>query len=386
MWVSIESEAACSAALRQALDEYGIVNTAILHGVLEVAAADFARTLCTALQAAPPEASARPQAAEHAAVIAIMDKAIAESKAELQETEEAAAACAQRRAAQHHKMEAQLGEAKKRIEAVEVKQRAARAAAKAAEKAMKARHERDLAQLTTEREAIAEREAALSAREASARSLIADATKRFESAKELMESKRASSNRAAADASAAEAARAEAAADRKAAEAAITKCAQMQDAANRVAAAEAAAADSAATNVALREEVSAFNGGCCAALEAVAEAAETRCAELQAAVKVAEQRAVAAEQRAMQNAGKGGRGGRGPPWPSAPRSNFDQSARIAALESRLAAIRRAIAQGSHRHKIIMHGRQYTAYDYGEAPADGAERAEQEGLGYTLVDL
>ena len=107
-------------------------------------------------------------------------------------------------------------------------------------------------------------------------------------------------------------------------------------------------------------------------------------------MKVAEQRAVAAEQRVMQNAGKGGRGGRGPPWPSAPssapRSNFDQSARIAALESRLAAIRRAIAQGPHRHKIIMHGRQYTAYDYGEAPADGAERAEQEGLGYTLVDL
>jgi hypothetical protein len=95
------------------------------------------------------------------------------------------------------------------------------------------------------------------------------------------------------------AARAEAAADRKAAEAALTKCAQMQDAANRVAAAEAAAADSAATNVALREEVSALNGGCCAALEAVAEAAETQCAELQSAVKVAEQRAVAAEQRVM---------------------------------------------------------------------------------------
>ena len=61
-----------------------------------------------------------------------MDKAIAESKTELQETEETAAACAQHRAAQHHKMEAQLGEAEKRIEAVEVKQRAARAAAKAA--------------------------------------------------------------------------------------------------------------------------------------------------------------------------------------------------------------------------------------------------------------
>ena len=109
--MSIKSEAACSAALHQALDEYGVYDTVTLHVVLEVAAADFARTLCTALQTAPPEASARPRAAEHAAVIAVMDKAIAESKTELQETEETApAACAQRRADQHHKMEAQLGE------------------------------------------------------------------------------------------------------------------------------------------------------------------------------------------------------------------------------------------------------------------------------------
>ena len=56
MWVSIDSDAACRAALLQALDEYGIVDTATLHGVLEVAAADFARTLCTALRAAPPAA------------------------------------------------------------------------------------------------------------------------------------------------------------------------------------------------------------------------------------------------------------------------------------------------------------------------------------------
>ena len=77
-----------------ALDEYGVYDTVTLHVVLEVAAADFARTLCTALQTAPPEASARPRAAEHAAVIAVMDKAIAESKTELQETEETAAACA----------------------------------------------------------------------------------------------------------------------------------------------------------------------------------------------------------------------------------------------------------------------------------------------------
>ena len=136
IWVSIEPEAACSAALHQALDKYGVYDTVTLHVVLEVAAADFARTLCTALQTAPPEALARPQAAEHAAVIAVMDKAIAESRTELQETEETAAACAQHRADQHHKMEAQLGEAEKRIEAVEVKQRAARAAAKAEEKAM----------------------------------------------------------------------------------------------------------------------------------------------------------------------------------------------------------------------------------------------------------
>ena len=58
----------------------------------------------------------------------------------------------------------------------------------------------------------------------------------------------------------------------------------------------------------------------------------------------------------------------------------------ASLEAKLAAVRRAIAQGSNSHKLIMHGRQYAAYDYGEAPADHVGRAEQEGLGFTLVDL
>ena len=57
MWVSLDSDAACRVALLQALDEYGIVDTATLHVVLEVAAADFARTLCDALRAAPPAAS-----------------------------------------------------------------------------------------------------------------------------------------------------------------------------------------------------------------------------------------------------------------------------------------------------------------------------------------
>ena len=58
MWVSIDSEAACSAALHQALDEYGIVDTAVLQAVLEHDAAGLARALCTALQATSPAASA----------------------------------------------------------------------------------------------------------------------------------------------------------------------------------------------------------------------------------------------------------------------------------------------------------------------------------------
>ena len=97
----------------------------------------------------------------------------------------------------------------------------------------------------------------------------------------------------------------------------------------------------------------------------------------------AEQRAVAAEQRAVTaECGKGaGRGGRG----AASHLGL-QGARIASLEAKLAAVRRAIAQGSNSHKLIMHGRQYAAYDYGEAPADHVGRAEQEGLGFTLVDL
>ena len=114
-------------------------------------------------------------------------------------------------------------------------------------------------------------------------------------------------------------------------------------------------------------------------------------ADLRATVAAAEQRAVAAEQRAVaaeqravaaeRSKGAGGRGGRGAA------SHLDlQGVRIDSLESKLAAVRRAIAQGSNSHKIIMHGRQYAAYDYGEAPAGHAERSEQEGLGFTLVDL
>ena len=50
MWVSIGSEAACSAALRQALDDYGVFDTDALQAVLETDAAGFARALCTSLQ------------------------------------------------------------------------------------------------------------------------------------------------------------------------------------------------------------------------------------------------------------------------------------------------------------------------------------------------
>ena len=56
MWVSIASDAACAAALQQALDDYGVVDTDALQAVLEIpeAAAELARSLCTAIQAAPP--------------------------------------------------------------------------------------------------------------------------------------------------------------------------------------------------------------------------------------------------------------------------------------------------------------------------------------------
>ena len=56
MWVSIASDAACAAALQQALDDYGVVDTDALQAVLEIpeTAAGLAWSLCTALQAAPP--------------------------------------------------------------------------------------------------------------------------------------------------------------------------------------------------------------------------------------------------------------------------------------------------------------------------------------------
>ena len=59
MWVSITSDAACAAALQQAVEDYGVVNTATLQAVLHHDASDFARALCTALQAEPPAAQHR---------------------------------------------------------------------------------------------------------------------------------------------------------------------------------------------------------------------------------------------------------------------------------------------------------------------------------------
>ena len=61
MWVSITSDAACAAALQQAVEDYGVVNTATLQAVLHHDASGFARprALCTALQAEPPAAQHR---------------------------------------------------------------------------------------------------------------------------------------------------------------------------------------------------------------------------------------------------------------------------------------------------------------------------------------
>ena len=54
MWVSIGSEAACSAALRQALDNYGVFDTDALQAVLDTDATGFARAWCTSLQTEAP--------------------------------------------------------------------------------------------------------------------------------------------------------------------------------------------------------------------------------------------------------------------------------------------------------------------------------------------
>ena len=56
MWVSIASEASCAAALQQAVENYGIFDTATLQAVLLIDAAGFARALCKALQVEPPAA------------------------------------------------------------------------------------------------------------------------------------------------------------------------------------------------------------------------------------------------------------------------------------------------------------------------------------------
>jgi hypothetical protein len=55
--VKIGSEAACSAALRQALDNYGVFDTDALQAVLETDATGFARALCTSLQQTPSDRS-----------------------------------------------------------------------------------------------------------------------------------------------------------------------------------------------------------------------------------------------------------------------------------------------------------------------------------------
>jgi hypothetical protein len=58
MWVSIASDAACAAALQQAVVDFGVIDTDTLQAVLQIpeTAAGLARALCTALQAAPPAA------------------------------------------------------------------------------------------------------------------------------------------------------------------------------------------------------------------------------------------------------------------------------------------------------------------------------------------
>ena len=222
-------------------------------------------------------------------MIAIMEAAVAECQMALREMEERMAASTWLWAAKLQEMEAQ----------VEVRRRAARAAAKATEKALKAQHERDSARHAA---AITDREAALSAKreavnakEAAAVCTLADAKDRLDLAKQLMECHRAGKNRAAADASAAEAAQERAAADRKAAEAALAKVVHLQGAGDRAAALEAAVAEGMAANVVLHEEARALKSTR-AALEEVAEATAARLdeqeAELQAAVRAAEQRAV----------------------------------------------------------------------------------------------
>ena len=53
MWVSIASDAACAAALQQAVVDFGVVDSDALQAVLQIpesgCAAGFARALCTAL-------------------------------------------------------------------------------------------------------------------------------------------------------------------------------------------------------------------------------------------------------------------------------------------------------------------------------------------------
>ena len=68
MWVSIASDAACAAALQQAVEAYCIYDTITLKSVLQYDAAGFARALCTALQAEAPSRSSTGTGPERIAV------------------------------------------------------------------------------------------------------------------------------------------------------------------------------------------------------------------------------------------------------------------------------------------------------------------------------
>ena len=68
MWVSIASDAACAAALQQAVEAYCIYDTITLKSVLQHDATGFARALCTALRAEAPSRSSTGTVPERIAV------------------------------------------------------------------------------------------------------------------------------------------------------------------------------------------------------------------------------------------------------------------------------------------------------------------------------
>ena len=239
MWVSIDSEAACSAALQQSFLDFGIVDNDSLQLVLQFDGASLARALCIALQAASPEAL--PSAAEHAAMITVMDEALSSCRLELEEMEASVAVAhgqLKSLSVSVHVMEAELANAEKRAEAAEARRRAAQEAAKAADKQAARTQHRQAAATAEERAVMATEKERLAAKEVSAKELLVQATKRFEAAQELIEMHQAGKERAAADASAAEAAQMKAAADRKIAEAAVARSSGLEGAATRAAALE----------------------------------------------------------------------------------------------------------------------------------------------------